>query len=82
MNDGSLHDRLVIYQSIGSSSVVSLVSIGVDRKKTELLGRLPNASHEWRRRGEPIAVEDHSFFVTGPHVAQAILLNSVILVSG
>jgi transposase len=46
--------------------------ISVDTKKKELLGRLPNAGREWRPQGKPIAVEDHSFFVTGPDVAQAI----------
>jgi transposase len=46
--------------------------ISVDTKKKELLGRLPNAGREWRPQGEPIEVEDHSFFFTGPDVAQAI----------
>jgi hypothetical protein len=27
---------------------------------------------EWRPRGEPVEVADHSFFVTGPDVAHAI----------
>ena len=45
--------------------------ISVDTKKREQLGRLPMAGREWRPRGEPVEVEDHSFF-TGPEVEQAI----------
>jgi hypothetical protein len=45
--------------------------ISVDAKKREQLGRLPMAGREWRPRGEPVEVEDHSFF-TGPEVEQAI----------
>jgi transposase len=46
--------------------------ISVDTKKKEQLGRLPNAGREWRPAGDPIKVEDHSFFFTGPEVEQAI----------
>ncbi|MCX4097057.1 ISAzo13 family transposase, partial [Nocardia sp. alder85J] len=46
--------------------------ISVDSKKKQQLGRLPNGGREWRPQGEPIEVEDHSFFFTGPDVAQAI----------
>jgi transposase len=46
--------------------------ISVDTKKREQLGRLPMAGREWRPKGEPVEVEDHSFFFTGPDVAQAI----------
>ena len=46
--------------------------ISVDTKKREQLGRLPMAGREWRPRGEPVQVEDHSFFFTGPDVEQAI----------
>jgi len=46
--------------------------ISVDTKKKEQLGRLPNPGREWRPRGEPIEVEDHSFFAAGAGVAQAI----------
>jgi len=35
------------------------------------LGQLPNAGREWRPKGDPIRVEDHSFF-TAPHGEQAI----------
>jgi hypothetical protein len=45
--------------------------ISVDTKKREQLGRLPMAGREWRPKGEPVQVEDHSFF-TGPQVEQAI----------
>jgi hypothetical protein len=46
--------------------------ISVDTKKREQLGRLPMAGREWRPAGQPIEVEDHSFFFTGPDVKQAI----------
>jgi transposase len=46
--------------------------ISVDTKKREQLGRLPMAGREWRPKGEPVEVEDHSFFFTGPSVEQAI----------
>ncbi|GAB3976685.1 hypothetical protein GCM10029978_066730 [Actinoallomurus acanthiterrae] len=46
--------------------------ISVDTKKREQLGQLPNAGRQWRPKGDPIEVEDHSFFFTGPQVEQAI----------
>ena len=46
--------------------------ISVDTKKREQLGRLPMGGQEWRPKGEPVQVEDHSFFFTGPDVEQAI----------
>jgi transposase len=46
--------------------------ISVDTKKKEQLGRLPNPGREWRPKGDPVQVEDHSFFFTGPNVDQAI----------
>ncbi|MBB5891432.1 hypothetical protein BJ998_002628 [Kutzneria kofuensis] len=46
--------------------------ISVDTKKREQLGRLPMAGREWRPTGEPIEVEDHHFFFSGPDVEQAI----------
>ncbi|XVQ15126.1 ISAzo13 family transposase [Spirillospora sp. CA-255316] len=46
--------------------------ISVDTKKKEQLGRLPMAGRQWRPQGEPVQVEDHSFFFTGPDVQQAI----------
>ena len=46
--------------------------ISVDTKKREQLGRLPMAGREWHPAGEPVKVEDHSFFFTGPDAGQAI----------
>jgi hypothetical protein len=46
--------------------------ISVDTKKREQLGRLPMAGREWRPKGQPVEVEDHSFFFTGPDAEQAI----------
>jgi transposase len=45
--------------------------ISVDAKKKEQLGQLPTAGREWRPKGDPVKVEDHSFFV-GPNAEQAI----------
>jgi Rhodopirellula transposase DDE domain len=45
--------------------------ISVDTKKKEQLGALPNAGREWHPKGQPIQVEDHSFF-TDPKAPQAI----------
>jgi transposase len=45
--------------------------ISVDTKKREQLGKLPMTGREWRPKGSPIAVSDHSFF-TGPDTEQAI----------
>jgi transposase len=46
--------------------------ISVDTKKREQLGRLPNLGRQWRPKGDPVQVEDHSFFFTGLDVEQAI----------
>jgi transposase len=46
--------------------------VSVDTKKREQLGRLPMAGREWRPKGQPVKVEDHHFFFTGPDVEQAI----------
>jgi transposase len=46
--------------------------ISVDTKKKEHLGFLPNAGRQWRPKGDPVQVEDHSFFLTGPDVPHAI----------
>jgi hypothetical protein len=46
--------------------------ISVDAKKKEQLGRLPATGREWRPKGEPIRVEDHSFFTAGPDTELAI----------
>ena len=46
--------------------------ISVDTKKKEQLGQLPNPGRQWRPQGDPVQVEDHSFFFTGPEVPHAI----------
>jgi hypothetical protein len=46
--------------------------ISVDTKKKEQLGQLPNPGRQWRPKGDPVQVEDHSFFFTGPQVPHAI----------
>ena len=46
--------------------------ISVDTKKKEQLGQLPNPGRQWRPKGDPVQVEDHSFFFTGPEVPHAI----------
>jgi Rhodopirellula transposase DDE domain/Helix-turn-helix of DDE superfamily endonuclease len=46
--------------------------ISVDAKKKEQLGQLPAAGREWRPKGDPVAVEDHSFFTAGPDVPLAV----------
>ncbi|MFD3782277.1 ISAzo13 family transposase [Streptomyces sp. NPDC058612] len=45
--------------------------ISVDAKKKEQLGLLPMAGREWRPAGQPVEVEDHSFFA-GPSVETVI----------
>jgi len=61
-----INERVKDYQA-GGEPVIS-----VDTKKREQLGWLPMAGREWRPQGEPIEVEDHHFFFTGPDVEQAI----------
>src|SRR5919112_1577164 len=46
--------------------------ISVDAKKKEQLGQLPAAGREWRPTGDPVKVEDHSFFTAGPQVGLAV----------
>ena len=36
--------------------------ISVDTKKKEMIGRLPNPGRQWRPKGDPVRVDDHSFF--------------------
>ncbi len=61
-----IHDQVNEHQSAGEPV------ISVDAKKREQLGRLPMAGREWRPHGEPVKVEAHSFFFSGPEVDQAI----------
>lgn len=46
--------------------------ISIDAKKKEQLGQLPNPGRQWRPKGEPVQVEDHSFYFIGPDVEVAI----------
>ncbi|MEV6156469.1 ISAzo13 family transposase [Nonomuraea sp. NPDC052129] len=46
--------------------------ISIDAKKKEQLGQLPNPGRQWRPRGDPVQVEDHSFYFIGPDVEVAI----------
>src|SRR5215204_881068 len=46
--------------------------ISVDAKKKEQLGQLPAAGREWRPKGDPVQVADHSFFTAGPEVELAV----------
>jgi hypothetical protein len=62
--------RYISQQATGHQAAGEPV-ISVDTKKREQLGRLPMGGREWRPKGEPVEVEDHSFF-TGPDVDQAI----------
>ena len=45
--------------------------ISVDTKKKEMLGQLPNPGRQWRPKGDPVKVDDHSFF-SGPTGEAAI----------
>ncbi|MFC9915840.1 ISAzo13 family transposase [Streptomyces sp. NPDC127197] len=46
--------------------------ISVDTKKREQIGNLPMTGREWRPKGEPVEVEDHHFFFSGPDVEHAV----------
>jgi transposase len=61
-----LNDQVKDHQADGEPVV------SVDTKKREQLGRLPMAGQEWHPKGQPVKVEDHHFFFTGPEVEQAI----------
>jgi hypothetical protein len=61
-----IHDQVNEHQAAGEPV------ISVDAKKREQLGRLPMAGREWRPHGEPVEVEAHSFFFSGPEMDQAI----------
>jgi transposase len=60
-----------LYEQVKAQQADGEPVISVDAKKKEMLGQLPNAGREWRPKGDPIRVEDHSFF-TAPHGEQAI----------
>jgi len=61
-----INEQVKAHQSAGEPV------ISVDTKKKEQLGQLPAAGHEWRPKGDPVQVEDHSFFTAGPDVALAV----------
>jgi Rhodopirellula transposase DDE domain len=63
---GYINDQVKEHQAAGEPV------ISVDAKKREQLGRLPMAGREWHPQGEPVEVESHSFFFSGPEVEQAI----------
>jgi len=46
--------------------------VSVDAKKKEQLGQLPARGQQWRPKGDPVQVEDHSFFTAGPDTAVAV----------
>lgn len=46
--------------------------ISIDAKKKEPLGQLPNPGRQWRPAGDPVQVEDHSFYFIGADVDVAI----------
>ncbi|MFR9778403.1 ISAzo13 family transposase [Micromonospora sp. MS34] len=60
-----LNDQVKDHQAAGQPV------ISVDAKKKEQVGLLPMAGREWRPSGQPIRVEDHSFFA-GPRVDTVI----------
>jgi DNA-binding transcriptional regulator YdaS (Cro superfamily)/transposase len=59
-------DQVTAHQAAGEPVV------SVDTKKKEHLGQLPAAGREWRPKGDPVRVEDHSFFAAGPDVQVAV----------
>jgi len=61
-----INDQVKAHQADGQPVV------SVDTKKKEQLGQLPAAGREWRPKGDPVQVEDHSFFTTGPDVPVAV----------
>jgi hypothetical protein len=60
-----------INEQVKKHQVAGQPVISVDSKKKEQVGQLPMAGQEWRPKGDPIRVEDHSFFA-GPHVETAV----------
>jgi transposase len=61
-----------INEQVKAHQAVGAPVISVDAKKKEQLGQLPAAGREWRPKGDPVPVEDHSFFSMGPEVPLAI----------
>jgi transposase len=46
--------------------------ISVDAKKKEYIGQLPSPGRIWRPAGDPVQVEDHSFYFMGPDASAVI----------
>jgi hypothetical protein len=63
---GYINEQVKTHQDAGEPV------ISVDANKKEQLGRLPAPGREWRPKGEPVRVEDHSLFTAGPDVPSAI----------
>ncbi len=63
---GYINDQVKAHQGAGDPVV------SVDAKKKEQLGQLPAAGREWRPQGEPVQVEDHSFFTAGANAAVVV----------
>jgi hypothetical protein len=61
-----INEQVTVHQADGQPVV------SVDAKKKEQLGQLPAAGREWHPQGEPVEVEDHSFFSMGPETPRAI----------
>src|SRR3954454_5909778 len=61
-----------INEQVKAHQVAGEPVISVDAKKKEQLGQLPAAGREWRPKGDPVQVEDHSFFTAGPEVGLAV----------
>jgi hypothetical protein len=61
-----------ISEQAGRHQAAGQPVISVDAKKKEQLGQLPNPGRTWRPKGDPVPVEDHSFYFTGPGVEVAI----------
>ncbi len=61
-----LNEQVKEHQSAGQPV------ISIDAKKKEQLGQLPNPGRQWRPAGDPVQVEDHSFYFIGPDVDVAI----------
>src|SRR5674536_6579 len=75
--EGSQHpDRdaqfLYINEQVKAHQATGDPVVSVDAKKKEQLGELPAAGREWRPKGEPVRVDDHSFFTAGRDTEQAI----------
>jgi hypothetical protein len=61
-----------INEQVKRHQAVGQPVISVDAKKKEHLGQLPNPGRTWRPKGDPVQVEDHSFYFIGPGVEVAI----------